>query len=120
MRARWIIAMGLFVLPALLPTGVSGAEVAGPIVVRVDARDPANQQKPPPNSRYFEYTDFFPRQITVRRGQIVDFQTQPQAGHVTMPTTVSTGTAALSPVSRRTTTTRPSVHSRGPISIRTG
>ncbi|PXX71566.1 hypothetical protein DFR70_1011000 [Nocardia tenerifensis] len=47
------------------------------IIIRIGHRDEANQQPFPPFHRLFEYTDFFPRSVTVRRGDRVNFQTQP-------------------------------------------
>jgi plastocyanin len=53
-----------------------------PLVVKVDAVDPANQQPYPPYNRLYEYTDFFSRAITVHQGDTVNFQAQPSSFHI--------------------------------------
>ena len=61
---------------------VGSASAAAPnvIVVGVDHTDFPNQD--PPHGRLFEYTDFFPRSVTVHQGEVVDFLTAPFAFHI--------------------------------------
>lgn len=76
------------VVAGALAVGVTAAPGAGaaapivhvPLVVGVDHVDQVNQD--PANGRLFEYTDFFSRDITVREGAVVDFQTAPGAFHI--------------------------------------
>jgi len=51
-------------------------------IVRIGHADPENQQPYPPFLRLYEYADFFPRTITVHRGDTVNFQTQPFSFHI--------------------------------------
>lgn len=53
-----------------------------PAIVRIGHADPENQQPFPPFLRLYEYADFFPRTLTVHRGDTVNYQTQPFSFHI--------------------------------------
>ena len=77
----------LLLLGSVLASGAGGAVASAdartvPVIVRVDHTDPANQQPYPPYNRLYEYTDFFSRSLTVHRGDVLNFQTQPSSFHV--------------------------------------
>jgi len=76
------IVTGAAMAVGLVATGVGTASAASPseVVVGVDHFDPANQD--PAKGRLFEYTDFFPRTLSVHQGEVVDFQTAPFAFHI--------------------------------------
>ena len=77
------IAASALVVAATLLTGVRPAQ-AGPapssVAIGVDHIDLVNSQ--PQNGKIFEYTDFFSRNVTVQRGEVVNFQTAPFVFHV--------------------------------------
>ncbi len=82
MRMRWLPA-GLIALPFVISMSAATphAWYQPPLVIKVDAVDPANQQFLPPFNRSFEYSDFFPRALVVSQGKVLDFQTQPNGLH---------------------------------------
>jgi hypothetical protein len=61
---------------------VAAAQAPAPLIIKVDAVDPDNQQPFPPFNRLYEYTDFFSRSITVHQGDTINFQTQPFSFHI--------------------------------------
>ncbi len=73
-----VLCTALFIPLMALPAHASGGS---PLVIKVDAYDPANQQFLPPFNRSFEYSDFFPRLAIVQQGRTIDFQTQQAALH---------------------------------------
>ncbi|MFI5266609.1 MAG: hypothetical protein ACHQ7M_04445 [Chloroflexota bacterium] len=81
-----VFALGLALsvqAPALaagpVPAPVQAPEPAA-LTIGVDYPDPTNQQ--PDQHRVFEYTDFFPRDVTVHRGDVLDFRSAPASFHV--------------------------------------
>jgi plastocyanin len=69
-----------FVLNGTVPALAKPAATTQTLVIGVDYNDPANQQEP--QHRWFEYTDFFSRQVTVHTGDTLDFQAAPGSLHV--------------------------------------
>jgi plastocyanin len=72
------LVLGLASMPA-------SATAAAPLVIGVDAFDPANQVDFGPGGppgRIFEYTDFFSRQVTVHSGDTIDLRSAPGSFHV--------------------------------------
>jgi hypothetical protein len=65
---------------ALSPVMATSAPGPSVLVVGVDHVDPANQR--PDQNRVFEYTDFFSRNVTVHRHEVLDFRLAPGAFHV--------------------------------------
>jgi hypothetical protein len=55
---------------------------AEPVIIRIGHADRDNQQPFPPFNRLFEYADFFSREVSVHRGDTVNFQTQPFSFHI--------------------------------------
>lgn len=53
-----------------------------PVIIRIGHADQENQQPFPPFNRLFEYADFFSREVSVQRGDTVNFQTQPFSFHI--------------------------------------
>lgn len=82
---RWITltclaASALFAgLPA---SAAAAADAPQTLVIGVDHVDAANQQPVEPFDRFFEYTDFFSREVTVHTGDTIDFQAAAGSGHV--------------------------------------
>jgi len=88
-----------FILGTTVPAEAGGAPAPAPVpgsapaqtataqqalqqtlVIGVDHPDPANQQ--PDQHRVFEYADFFPRDVTVHSGDVLDFRSAPGSFHV--------------------------------------
>jgi plastocyanin len=59
---------------------VQAAPAPSSVAIGVDHFDPVNTQ--PRMGKIFEYTDFFTRNVTVHRGEVVNFQTSPFAFHI--------------------------------------
>lgn len=77
------IAASAAVVGATLLTGapqVQASSTPSSVAIGVDHIDLVNSQ--PQNGKLFEYTDFFSRNVTVHRGQVVNFQTAPFAFHI--------------------------------------
>jgi len=91
---------------AALSTGIwigpqhAGASAApaspSSVTIGVDHVDPLDQQ--PQNARLFEYTDFYSRDVTVHRGETVDFQTIPFAFHIVAIAKDETKARAVYPI----------------------
>jgi plastocyanin len=62
------------------PALAAPAQSPRTLVIGVDHIDAANQQ--PDKFRLFEYTDFFSREVRVRKGDTLDFRTAPAAFHI--------------------------------------
>lgn len=62
------------------PALAKPTSTAQTLVIGVDYADPATQQQS--QGRWFEYTDFFTRQVTVHTGDTLDFRAAPGSLHV--------------------------------------
>ncbi|MGN6671890.1 MAG: hypothetical protein ACTHMA_01240 [Thermomicrobiales bacterium] len=80
---RFLVSMTitLMVLLGLPMSALAKPAQGGPqtLIIGVDHADPANQQ--PDKNRFIEYTDFFSRNVSVHRGDTLDFQTAPGTAH---------------------------------------
>lgn len=90
-------AVGSMVAALLLGQGTPGnvhaQSAPQTLVIGVDHADPTNQR--PDQGRVFEYTDFFSRDVTVHKGDTLDFRFAPGSFHVVgLATTEPTARAA--------------------------
>ncbi|HYS02047.1 MAG TPA: hypothetical protein VET82_06835 [Candidatus Eisenbacteria bacterium] len=85
MRLSRLSAAAVLPLMLGLASMPASATAAAPLVIGVDAFDPANQVDFGPGGppgRIFEYTDFFSRQVTVHSGGAIDLRSAPGSFHV--------------------------------------
>jgi plastocyanin len=85
MRLSRLSAVAVLPLMLGLASMPASATAAAPLVIGVDAFDPANQVDFGPGGppgRIFEYTDFFSRQVTVHSGDTIDLRSAPGSFHV--------------------------------------
>jgi plastocyanin len=81
---RYLASLGLSLavilgssIPAFATPTTSGPQT---LVIGVDYNDPLDQQES--QHRWFEYTDFFTRQVSVHTGDILDFRAAPGSSHI--------------------------------------